>query len=136
MQDGRIMMSENIPITVENLATITHKSTKKIQNILNKLIHFEMIILEDNIYRIKNWDKYQSTDKDENNVNITLGNDTEENKKENNRLENKKKYVLKRLDDKIDIKRKYKLIIEEVYQYESDSPEDIERIINSYVNYT
>ena len=136
MQDGRIMMSENIPITVENLATITHKSTKKIQNILNKLIHFEKIILEDNIYRIKNWDKYQSTDKDENNVNITLGNDTEENKKENNRLENKKKYVLKRLDDKSDIKRKYKLIMKEVYQYESDSPEDIERIINSYVNYT
>lgn len=63
MQDGRIMMSENTPITVENLATITHKLTKKIQNILNKLIHFEMIICEDNIYRIKNWDKYQSADK-------------------------------------------------------------------------
>lgn len=53
MQDGKIMMSENTPITVENLATITHKSNKKIQNILNKLIHFEMIICEDNIYRIK-----------------------------------------------------------------------------------
>ena len=105
------MMSENTPMTVEDLATITHKSNKKIQNILNKLIHFEMIIFEDNTYRIKNWDKYQSTDKyektleqnrerqrrfrnknkDENNVNVTLGNDTEENKKENNKLENKKK---------------------------------------------
>ena len=63
MQDGKIMMSENTPITVENLATITHKSNKKIQNILNKLIHFEMIICEDNIYRIKNWYKYQSADK-------------------------------------------------------------------------
>ena len=111
MQDGRIMMSENTPITVENLATITHKSTKKIQNILNKLIHFEMIIFEDNIYRIKNWDKYQSADKyeiikqqnrerqkrfretqkDGNNVNVTLGNDGEKNKKENNKLENNKK---------------------------------------------
>ena len=49
---------------------------------------------------------------------------------------NNKKYVFKRLDSKSDIKRKYKLIIEEVYKYESDSPEDIERIINSYVNYT
>ena len=57
MQDGKIMMSENTPITVENLATITHKSNKKIQNILNKLIHFEMIICEDNIYRIKHWYK-------------------------------------------------------------------------------
>ena len=111
MQGGKIMMSENTPMTVEDLATITHKSNKKIQNILDKLIHFEMIIFEDNTYRIKNWDKYQSTDKyektleqnrerqrrfrnknkDENNVNVTLGNDTEENKKENNRLENKKK---------------------------------------------
>ena len=63
MQDGKIMMSENTPITVESLATITHKSNKKIQNILNKLIHFEMIICEDNIYRIKNWYKYQSADK-------------------------------------------------------------------------
>ena len=26
MQDGKIMMSENTPITVESLATITHKS--------------------------------------------------------------------------------------------------------------
>ena len=111
MQDGRIMMSENTPITVENLATITHKSTKKIQNILNKLIHFEMIICEDNIYRIKNWDKYQSADKyeivkqqnrerqkrfrenqkDGNNVNVTLSNDGEKNKKEKNKLENNKK---------------------------------------------
>ena len=111
MQDGRIMMSENTPITVENLATITHKSNKKIQNILNKLIHFEMIICEDNIYRIKNWDKYQSADKyeivkqqnrerqkrfrenqkDGNNVNVTLSNDGEKNKKEKNKLENNKK---------------------------------------------
>lgn len=108
MQGGRIMMSENTPITVENLATITHKSCKKIQNILDKLIHFEMIICEDNIYRIKNWDKYQSADKYEivkeqnrerqrrfreknkenDNVNVMLGNDTEENKKEKNKIEN------------------------------------------------
>lgn len=63
MQGGKIMMSENTPMTVEDLATITHKSCKKIQNILDKLIHFEMLICEDNIYKIKNWDKYQSADK-------------------------------------------------------------------------
>ena len=111
MQGGKIMMSENIPMTVEDLAKITHKSNKKIQNILDKLIHFEMIIYEDNIYRIKNWDKYQSADKyelvkeqnrerqkrfrenqkNENNVNVTLGNGREENKKEKNKLEESKK---------------------------------------------
>lgn len=101
MQGGKIMMSENTPITVEYLATITQKSNKKIQNILDKLIHFEMLICEDNIYKIKNWDKYQSADKyelvkeqnrerqkrfrenqkNENNVSVTLSNGTEENKK-------------------------------------------------------
>ena len=49
---------------------------------------------------------------------------------------NTKKYMIKRLDNKSNIKRKYKLIIEETYQYESDSPDDIEKIIESYVNYT
>lgn len=111
MQGGKIMMSENTPMTVEDLATITHKSCKKIQNILDKLIHFEMIICEDNIYKIKNWDKYQSADKyeivkeqnrerqkrfrenqkNENNVNVTLDNGIEENKKEKNKLEENKK---------------------------------------------
>ena len=58
-----------------------------------------MIICEDNIYRIKNWDKYQSADKylktleqnrerqrrfreknkEDDNVNVKLGNDTEDN---------------------------------------------------------
>ena len=111
MQGGNIMMSENTPMTVEDIATITHKSCKKIQNILDKLIHFEMIICEDNIYKIKNWDKYQSADKyeivkeqnrerqkrfrenqkNENNVNVTLDNGIEENKKEKNKLEENKK---------------------------------------------
>ena len=127
MQNGKIMMSENTPITVENLATITHKSNKKIQNILNKLIHFEMIICEDNIYRIKNWYKYQSADKyeivkqqnrerqkrfrenqkNENNVNVTLCNDIEENKKENNKLENNKKDFSKKKGYLDYDKRKY-----------------------------
>ena len=112
MQGGKIMMSENTPMTVEDLATITHKSNKKIQNILDKLIHFEMLICEDNIYKIKNWEKYQSADKyelvkeqnrerqkrfrdkkkEESNVtqtssNVEEENITEKNKIENNRLE-------------------------------------------------
>ena len=35
MQGGKIMMSENTPMTVEYLAKITHKSNKKIQNMGN-----------------------------------------------------------------------------------------------------
>jgi predicted phage replisome organizer len=115
--DGKIMLSETTPMSVESLAAITHKSYKKIQNILNKLIHYEMIICEDNIYRIKNWDKYQSADKylktleqnrerqrrfreknkEDDNVNVTLGNDTEDNIKENNKIEKSKKEFSKTL---------------------------------------
>jgi len=57
-------------------------------------------------------------------------------KQYNNNKRKNNKYISKRLDSKSDIKRKYKLIIDEEYICESDSPEDIERIINSYVNYT
>ena len=52
----------------------------------------------------------------------------------NNKRNNK--HITKRLDSKSDIKRKYKLIIEEEYICESDSPHNIEKIINSYCNYT
>ena len=49
---------------------------------------------------------------------------------------NNDKWTVKRLDSKSNIKRKYKLIIEEEYISESDSPHDIEKIINSYCEYT
>ena len=49
---------------------------------------------------------------------------------------NKEKGWIQRIDNKSSIKRKYKLIIEEEYQYTTDTPDDIARIINSYVNYT
>lgn len=49
---------------------------------------------------------------------------------------NNDKQTVKRLESKSDIKRKYKLIIEEEYISESDSPHDIGKIINSYCEYT
>lgn len=101
-QDGKIMMSENNPMTIQDFATIMHKTNDKMENILNKLIHLEMIIFEENTYIIKNWYKYQSIDKyekilkqsrerqkkfrdkkkEEHNVTVTLRNATEENRKE------------------------------------------------------
>lgn len=109
MQEGKLMMSENSPMTIQNFATIMNKSNKKMENILNKLIHLEMIIYEENTYIIKNWYKYQSIDKyekvleqnrvrqkrfrdkkrEESNVIQTLSNYIEEIKeeKENNKIE-------------------------------------------------
>ena len=92
MQGGKLMVSTNKPLTVEDLAKITQKTNKKVKNILDKLIHCEMILFENNTYIIKNWEKYQSADKyekaleqnrerqrrfrenqkNENNVNVTL----------------------------------------------------------------
>ena len=109
MQEGKLMMSENSPMTIQNFATIMNKSNKKMENILNKLIHLEMIIYEENTYIIKNWYKYQSIDKyekvleqnrvrqkrfrdkkrEESNVIQTLSNDKEEirEEKENNKID-------------------------------------------------
>lgn len=109
MHEGKLMMSENSPMTIQNFATIMNKSNKKMENIINKLIHLEMIIYEENTYIIKNWYKYQSIDKyekvleqnrvrqkrfrdkrkEESNVIQTLSNDKEEirEEKENNKIE-------------------------------------------------
>ena len=90
-------------MTVHELATIIHKTDAKMENILNKLIHLEMLIYQENTYIIKNWYKYQSIDKyekileqnrarqkrfrdkkkEESNVTITLDNTQEENKIKN-----------------------------------------------------
>ena len=43
MQEGKLMISENNPMTVHELATIIHKTDAKMENILNKLIHLEML---------------------------------------------------------------------------------------------
>ena len=45
------------------LQRLHKKQKKKIKNILDKLIHCEMILFENNTYIIKNWEKYQSADK-------------------------------------------------------------------------
>ena len=109
MQEGKLMMSENSPMTIQKFATIMNKSNKKMENILNKLIHLEMIIYKENTYIIKNWYKYQSIDKyekvleqnrarqkkfrdkkkEESNVIQTLSNDTEDIRKEieNNKID-------------------------------------------------
>lgn len=108
MKEGKLMISENSPMTIQNLAKIMNKSNTKMENILNKLIHLEMLIYQENTYIVKNWYKYQSIDKyervleqnrirqkrfrdkkkEENNVTQTLSNGTEENiTEEKNRVE-------------------------------------------------
>ena len=90
------------------------KSEKKITKYLEKFEELQMIIIEENFYKIKNWSKYQSADKleeiriqnclkqqkyrekkksekEKSNVTVTLRNGEEENKEKNKEEKRNKK---------------------------------------------
>src|SRR5574344_1141416 len=97
---GRLIIGENVPITIQQLSKILQKSNQKVEKILNKFIELGMIIYEENCYSIKNWSKYQSADK------------LEEIRKNNRERKRKSRYknilknnVTKTLDNNIEYKR-------------------------------
>ena len=61
--NGKLIIGENSPLNVQQLSKILGKSSKKVGEILDKLIDLRMIIFENNCYEIRNWGKYQSADK-------------------------------------------------------------------------
>ena len=105
-RNGKLVIGNNKPMTIENFSKIMGKSKKKIEKIIQKFLELNMLIVEDEAYKIKNWDKYQSiepyekykeqnrirqqkyreklkSEKEESNVTITLDNTQEENKIKN-----------------------------------------------------
>ena len=111
-KEGNLVIGENKPMTIEYFSKIMGKSFEKMEEIIKKFLELEMIILENEVYKIKNWNKYQSIEtyekykeqgrlrqqryreklKSENgksNVIVTLCNGEEENK------ENKRKEIRK-----------------------------------------
>lgn len=111
-KEGNLVIGENKPMTIEYFSKIMGKSFEKMEEIIEKFLELEMIILENEVYKIKNWNKYQSIEtyekykeqgrlrqqryreklKSENgksNVTVTLCNEEEENK------ENKRKEIRK-----------------------------------------
>ena len=111
-KEGNLVIGENKPMTIEYFSKIMGKSLEKMEEIIKKFLELEMIILENEVYKIKNWNKYQSIEtyekykeqgrlrqqryreklKSENgksNVTVTLCNKEEENK------ENKRKEIRK-----------------------------------------
>jgi predicted phage replisome organizer len=60
---GRLSITEDKPMTVDEISKIMGKSKKKITKCLEKFEELKMIIIEENFYKIKNWSKYQSADK-------------------------------------------------------------------------
>ena len=102
-KEGNLVIGENKPMTIEYFSKIMGKSFEKMEEIIKKFLELEMIILENEVYKIKNWNKYQSIEtyekykeqgrlrqqkyreklKSENgksNVTVTLCNGEEENK--------------------------------------------------------
>lgn len=111
-KEGNLVIGENKPMTIEYFSKIMGKSFEKMEEIIEKFLELEMIILENEVYKIKNWNEYQSIEtyekykeqgrlrqqryreklKNENgksNVTVTLCNKEEENK------ENKRKEIRK-----------------------------------------
>ena len=105
-RNGKLVIGNNKPMTIENFSKIMGKSKKKIEKIIQKFLELNMLIVEDGAYKIKNWDKYQSiepyekykeqnrirqqkyreklkSEKEESNITITLDNTQEENKIKN-----------------------------------------------------
>ena len=111
-KEGNLVIGEDKPMTIEYFSKIMGKSFEKMEEIIKKFLELEMIILENEMYKIKNWNKYQSIEtyekykeqgrlrqqryreklKSENgksDVTVTLCNGEEENK------ENKRKEIRK-----------------------------------------
>lgn len=113
-QNGAILLGENIPMTIDDLARIMSKTVNKLTKVIQQLCDLNMIIVKNDTIYIKNWDIYQSADKLEkmradnrnrqreyrerhkkNNIIVTLDNaeeknreDYSKNRKEENQFEN------------------------------------------------
>lgn len=59
-KEGNLVIGENKPMTIEYFSKIMGKSFEKMEGIIEKFLELEMIILENEMYKIKNWNKYQS----------------------------------------------------------------------------
>ena len=101
---GRLIIGNN-PISIKEYSKIMGKSSKKMSKILEKFLELEMLKKEEEVFVIKNWNKYQSLDRQEDyliknrerqrrfseklkkeqektNVSLTLDNATEEKREE------------------------------------------------------
>ena len=59
-KEGNLVIGENKPMTIEYFSKIMGKSFEKMEEIIEKFLELEMIIIENEVYKIKNWNKYQS----------------------------------------------------------------------------
>lgn len=118
---GRLMIGNN-PISVKEFSKIMGKSSKKMSKILDRFLELEMLKKDDEVFVIKNWNKYQSLDRQEvyqinnrerqrrfsekkkkeqekTNVSLTLDNATEEKREEKITKEIRKEEKIREEED-------------------------------------
>ena len=77
-KDGKLLIGENKPMSIEYFSKIMGKSYEKMKKIIGKFLELEMIILENEVYKIKR-------------KKVTLRNGEEENKEKNKEEKRNKK---------------------------------------------
>ena len=115
-KEGKLSITDNKPMTIEYFSKIMGKSEEKMKEIIKKFLELDMIILDRDVYKIKNWNEYQSiktyekykeqarlrqqkyrekkkSEKEKSDVTVTLRNGEEENKEKNK--EEKRKEIRK-----------------------------------------
>ena len=115
-KEGKLLISDNKPMTIDYFSKIMGKSEENMQKIIKKFLELDMITLDSNVYKIKNWNEYQSietyekykeqarlrqqkyrekkkSEKEKSDVTVTLRNGGEENKEKNK--EEKRKEIRK-----------------------------------------
>ena len=118
---GRLIIGNN-PISIKEFSKIMGKSSKKMSKILEKFLELEMLKKEGEVFVIKNWNKYQSLDRQETyqinnrerqrrfsekkkkeqektNVSLTLDNATEEKREEKITKEIRKEEKIREEED-------------------------------------
>lgn len=59
---GAVLLGENIPMSLEDLAKVMHKTLPKLTRIIQALCELDMIFVEDDTIFVKNWSIYQNAD--------------------------------------------------------------------------
>lgn len=62
-RNGGLYISDNSPFKIEDFTNIIGKSSKTFTKVLQKFVDLGMLIYKDDTYFVKNWNKYQSTEK-------------------------------------------------------------------------
>ena len=62
-RNGGLYISDDSPFKIEDFTNIIGKSSKTFTKVLQKFVDLGMLIYKDDTYFVKNWNRYQSTEK-------------------------------------------------------------------------